>query len=146
MKNFLIEVNSKKTSELENLCYGYIQIGDFHENFEMNTSFWNPKEYVNHWGKAISRLLCNEEKSCLITSLSNPQHANFIFWWPMYRHEDKVFIQNGVLFLDELSEPFIPSNPYNNIPSRETISEDGEPISEWEINIDALKDYMVSIP
>jgi hypothetical protein len=145
MKKFLIGIDAGERHGLQDTCYGRIQIGDFQEKFEINVSFWEPKNYVNHWNRSILRIANKEEKSCLITSLSDPRNSNFIFWWPMYRDKDKVFIQNGVLFLDEVSDSFTLENPYENIPDRETVSEDGEPISEWEIGIESLKNYLASV-
>jgi hypothetical protein len=145
MRDFSIGISAEDKYDEQKACYGYIQIGDFREKLEINVSFWMPEDYIAQWNRAILRIVEKDEKSCLITSLSSPQDSNFIFWWPMYRNKDTVFIQNGILFLDEISSSFTFENPYEDVPDRETVSEDGEPISEWEISIDALKNYLTFV-
>jgi CdiI N-terminal domain len=142
MNRFCVKISSNENKISQGICNGSIQIGDFQEKFEIDISFWSAIDYVNHWNRSILMIINGYEKSCLITSLSTPESSNYIFWWPMYRISDKVFIQNGILLLDQISEPFDIMNPYNYVPEREIISEDGQPISEWETDVDALKEYL----
>jgi hypothetical protein len=63
----------------------------------------------------------------------DPVNSNFLMWWPVWRVDDKVFVQNQMLFLDHLEDPFNLLDPFRHIGDRSTISEDGRPISEWTI-------------
>ena len=54
----------------------------------------------------------------------------------MYRVDQKVIIQNGILFFDQLQQPLDIENPHSSVLERETISEEGLPISEWETDIE----------
>jgi len=143
MSLFYLSITAEKHLESATTRFGTIQIGDFKENFEIDLSFWSLDQYVDHWKQSLARLIEGETKSCLLTSLSDPAEANFFYWWPMYREGNKIFVQNGVLFLDEAKDSFTPENPYQSIPERETISEDGELISEWEISVNTLRDYLL---
>ncbi len=113
--------------------FGVIKIGDFEERFEVSTEFWTPARYESQWAEALSRLGPNSPKSCLITSITDPATANFLFWWPTYLVGQSLHFQNHVLFFSELKGTFDPNNPYPHIPDRSTTSETGEQISEWVI-------------
>jgi hypothetical protein len=44
--------------------------------------------------------------------MRDPSVANFIVWWPMYRVDETVFIQNQLLFLDQLASSFNEDAPF----------------------------------
>jgi hypothetical protein len=123
---------------------GEIIIGEYLERFEVSTSFWSVEDYQEHWKQAIRRVINGEDKSCLITSMYNPESANFIFWWPIYRVESEVFIQNQVLFLNDETIPFNPRDPYASVKDRETLTEDGLPISEWVVPLLDLQHFLAT--
>jgi hypothetical protein len=79
-----------------------------------------------------------------ITSITEPAHANFITWWPVYRIGPTVFIQNHLLFLEQLPTNFDVSDPYVHVPERHQFSEEGECVSEWEIPALALERFLES--
>jgi CdiI N-terminal domain len=58
--------------------------------------------------------------------------------WPLYREGDRVHVQNTLVFLDQLPEPFDPAQPWRSTAPREVISDDGKPISEWTTSVGAL--------
>lgn len=115
------------------LRIGTIRAGNFEERFEAPTEFWTPERYESQWAEAVRRLGPQTPRSCLITSITNPASANFLFWWPMYLIGERVHVQNHVLFFSEIKGSFDPSNPYPHIPERTVTNEDGERISEWII-------------
>jgi hypothetical protein len=117
---------------------GSIQIGDFRERFEASVEFWSKSNYRSHWKKSIRRIIDMHGKSCLITSLTDPKSANFLFWWPIYRIGDFAYFQNQVLFFDQIVGPFDPNDPYPHVRDRLTVTEDGSPISEWLVPISSL--------
>lgn len=83
------------------------------------------------------------EDTCLITSLYDPQKANFIVWWLLYNRKDEVIIRNHLLFLNTLSQSFTPDNPYPFIPQYEDESEEGDKISEWIVPIKDVEMFLV---
>jgi len=64
-----------------------------------------------------------------------------LFWWPLYRINDQVFVQNHILFFDQLDVPFDPTNPYESVRPRTTI-EDGQEVSEWRVTIEDLQSFV----
>ena len=128
-------------SEGEQALEGQLTIDEFSEPFKSSISYWNRDEYLSQWKSGFQAILQGEKKSAFITSMYDPTKANFIFWWVMYRNEKDVFIQNHVLFLDELDEAFDENDFIKFVPERETLSEDGEPISEWKASIIDIREY-----
>ncbi|MDA4848908.1 hypothetical protein [Hoeflea poritis] len=118
---------------------GSIRIGEFEEKFQTSLSYWNRERYFCQWKEALTRLIDGEKCSAIITNMYDPSIANFIIWWPIYAIGEKVHFQNQVLLLAELEKTFDESDPYKSIPKRETISEDGEKISEWIIGISEVE-------
>ncbi len=124
------------------LAYGRIRVGDFDERFEMDLSYWDVPRYEQQWRDAILRLLQGIEKSCLISAMGDPGTANFIVWWPVYRVEEVIHVQNHILFLDGLAQSLDPSDPYGLVPERRIESCDGERISEWTTTLDAVRRFV----
>lgn len=82
-----------------------IRLGSFAEVFLMNLSFWSVDEYRRSWESALREIESSENAiSCLIASMTDSAASNFISCWPMYRDGDAVYIQNSLIFLDELDE------------------------------------------
>ena len=144
MPGFNIEFEKRQTTIPAGspLSYGCITIGNFHERFEASVEFWSETDYVCHWQRSIQRIIERVSTSCLITSLTDPKTATFLFWWPIYRLGDVVYFQNHVLFLDEIGADFDPQNPYRFVRDRETVSEDGSPVSEWSAPISSLIQFL----
>jgi hypothetical protein len=125
---------------------GLIIIGDFEERFEASLSYWSVKDYQRHWWQALERIKAGEIKSSLITNMYDPQTANFILWWPLYRDGQDVFVQNHVVPMDEINGTFDPVNPYVHVRDRETVNEDGKRISEWKTTVAEIEDYLNTLP
>jgi contact-dependent growth inhibition (CDI) system CdiI-like immunity protein len=120
---------------------GVIQIGSFQERFIASLMYWSADEYKRHWKQAIERILHSSKDSCLITSMIDPASATFIVWWPMYRVNEIMLIQNQILFLDQLQSPFDERTPYSFVPKRQIINNAGDVISEWSVRIDELEEF-----
>jgi hypothetical protein len=127
---------------VQNLRRGVIIIDNYKEQFEASLSFWTPNDYQSHWRQALNRILTGAERSCLITSTYDPKSANFLFWWPLYRDNTTVYIQNQVLFLDTIGGIFRVADCYSYIPARRTHSDSGAPISEWSTNITDIQSFL----
>ncbi|SFC82503.1 hypothetical protein SAMN05421773_106174 [Streptomyces aidingensis] len=121
---------------------GTIRIGEFTEAFRASLAYWSADDYRRSWRLAYHRLESADDAiSCLITSITDPATSNFVFCWPLYREGEQVFVQNSVIFLDELTEAFDPEAPWASVGPRETITEDGDEISEWHTSMDALRAF-----
>lgn len=128
---------------------GVVVIGEFREEFEVDLSFWNVAEYRACWLAQLRRFLNGGSKAAMITSIPDPTTANFIFWWPMYWVDpDTVAVQHQVLMLEELAKAFDPMSLHDHVPDRETLSEDGDAISEWWVartSVEAFVDRLASL-
>jgi len=122
---------------------GVIQIDSFQERFIASLMYWSADDYKRHWKQAIERILHSSNVSCLITSMVDPTTGNHIFWWPMYRENDTVFIQNHIMFFDQLQSPFDERNPFSSVADRQTLDEDGNRISEWSVQINELEEFLI---
>lgn len=135
---------SSDTDSQEDECDGLIQIKDFEEIFRSSTLFWDKEKYQNNWKLAIERIIFHEYESALIIDIHNPRQEKYVNWWLMYREEEKIHFQNQLLTSSVLNfsfSKFDPENPFTQISSRETHTEDGEEISEWIIEIKFLEDF-----
>ncbi|MFI1680952.1 hypothetical protein [Streptomyces sp. NPDC020607] len=110
----------------------------------MDLSYWSADDYRDSWTRALRRLDTERDEidSCLVTSISNPATANFVFCWPLYRRGTDVYVQNAVIFLGELAEEFRPTEPWLSVEPRGTVDEDGNEISEWRTTIDAVRTFL----
>jgi len=126
------------------VAIGELRLGDDHERFESVIGFWSVDEYRQSWAEGLQRLLAGESTSCLATSVSDPSSANFVEVWPLYRQGPDVFVQNSLLFLDQLSHEFDPAAPWQSVASRSVVDEDGQAISEWRVSLDDIRAFLES--
>lgn len=129
----------------DGLTKGQIRIGDFAELFEASLLYWSVEDYKKQWRQGLSRLLFEQKQSCLITSMYDPAVASFIIRWIFYPAGDTVYIQNHLLFLDQLDTAFSLEKLYDYIDPRETINEDGNRISEWSIATEAIRGFYTTL-
>jgi hypothetical protein len=124
---------------------GEIVLDDFKEKFVIPLDFWSIDQYQAHWIQGIERITKGAFKSCLITALYAPQIAHHIFWWIIYREGQKCIFQNQMFILNNEERNFDPSSPYPFIQDRQTYTEDGLPISEWEIQLDEMEKFLENL-
>lgn len=122
--------------------YGRIIIGGFQEGFLASTAFWSERRYEDQWKEGLIRIIDGRETSCLLTSVAAPSEAAGVIWWILYREGERVFVQNGLLAFDEMDVMFDQDSPYEHVPPREQINEDGHRVSEWEIPLSAIRDFV----
>jgi hypothetical protein len=143
--SFSIGLLSDPVADLEPgviASYGRIEIGEFQERFIASLMYWGRGDYERHWKQALARILDSFNASCLITSIVDPAAASHLFWWPMYRVHDTVYIQNHILFFDSLSSPFNQNDPFPSIPKRRLVDEDGNHLSEWSVSIKDIESFL----
>lgn len=121
---------------------GRIVVGEFTETFRVPLGFWNESDYRHSWRQAFEVIKANPRStSCLMTSMTDPENSNFLVCWPMYREGENVYIQNAIIFLDEIVEAFDPAVPWGSVGPRHGIDEDGNKISEWITSMDSLREF-----
>lgn len=129
----------KKTDYEPALALGEIALDDLVESFETWLTFWDTDQYENQWREGIHRLLEGAPRSCLITSISDPNCEWFGVWWKLYREGEYVVVQNQLLLSKVPGCNFNSKNPYEFIPDRSSFSEDGVPVSEWRIKFNDIR-------
>jgi hypothetical protein len=121
---------------------GRITLGEFTEGFEADLTYWGVEDYRRSWLAALSVLETGPgATSCLVSSITDPASSNFVFCWPLYRAGDDVFVQNALVFLDELTVPFDPARPWLSVQPRATVDEDGNRISEWRTEMAGIRRF-----
>lgn len=125
----------------ENTYKGEIVIGDHTESFWAPLWYWSVADYERQWKEGLIRVVEGQTKSCLITSMNDPTLAKFIFWWPLYRVGNQIYIQNHILFLDKRLR-FSEKDLYERVPDREVLSDEGDPISEWATTTEVLSSIL----
>lgn len=124
------------------LMYGEIAMGDFVEGFESQIGFWSPMDYTAQWIAGASRAANGSIASCLITSITDPLNEEFLRWWLLYPRKDVVILRESLLLVHELPQKFTTTEPYSWIPEYRRRTEEGQLISEWEVPVRAIRDFL----
>jgi hypothetical protein len=122
--------------------YGSIQIGEFEETFVASLLTWSPNRYEEQWREAAKRLVDGEPKSAFVTSFVPPQPGDYFEWWKCYLCGEIVRVQNQLRFYDQLPSSFTADALYDFIPDRKVFSEEGSPISEWEVPLQSIREFL----
>jgi hypothetical protein len=128
----------------EDYALGIIRIAEFEETFWSSLSYWSTANYEQSWQASLQRIAGGADPSCLITDFHDPQWANFITTWPIYRVNEKLSFQNQLIFLDQLTSPFVTERPWESVDEYESVDEDGNKISEWFVPVSAIQDFLRS--
>lgn len=147
---FDIQFEKSNSDEIdEPAIQGNITLGDQLVPFRSSLEFWSPIDYELQWRRGIRTMLVGGDRSCLITSITDPATSSFLMWWLIYRESptsiDESFLEgiqgtsgpvveqlvfrNQILMLDEVRFDFDLQSLENLVPARETIIhevDDGE--------------------
>lgn len=140
----MFSIKCIKTNLTEDINYGRITIDDFEELFELPTDYWNFGDYISHWVKELTDVVEGKTKTALLTTMFYPDQANFFITWPIYRDGDTVYVQNRIIFLEEIEGDFEIEKLSEYVGDRMTIDEDGKKISEWKTDIASIKEFLGS--
>ncbi|MGY2262200.1 hypothetical protein [Pseudomonas sp. SDO55104_S430] len=139
---FNISLNDEEIKQSgENVLEGFIELSGSVERFYAPASYWKKEQYVKSWRQSFDEGYANKSHSALIVSMRDPLAANFIFAWVLYFEVGKVFVQNKVLFMDEIDSVFDSERVNDYFGGRETINEEGVKISEWEIALEDVVNF-----
>ncbi|MFD8493315.1 hypothetical protein [Amycolatopsis sp. NPDC059657] len=120
-----------------------MRIGDFSETFHAPLGYWTVSDYRRSWRQSILRLNTSDEvTSCLMVAMTDPGESNFLMSWPMYRLGEVLYVQNSIIFLDQLEHAFDPNNPWLSVREREVVDEDGNRISEWSTTMNSVRELI----
>ena len=122
--------------EGEQVLRGVLHISSSSEYFHAPVSYWDREKYLSQWRQGLNLILRGCSKSAFLTTMYDPATANFIFWWVMYLVGSEVHIQHHILFMEDLNEAFSENDFSRFVPERETMTEDGDAISEWKVSVE----------
>lgn len=132
-----------KPVDIEGECVlpASIIIDEFSEMMNIPVTYWNICDYKRAWLRSLKEGLANKNHATLAVSMYEPEHTNFLFTWVLYFEEEKVFVQNKILFLDEHPDFTVDKINYF-IEPRITHNEDGMKISEWSTDLKSVLAFL----
>lgn len=104
--------------------FGRITVGDFSEKFACHDVDVAVDAFPAVWKARLASLLNGEQAVALV---HDPRFA-----WIVYRVSDICYIQQRLAI----------NGCFKQIPSRQTVSEDGERISEWPVPLNAVAQFV----
>lgn len=114
--------------------FGKIRIGDFEERFSISTDL-APEELVALWIDELEKIVeSNADSVFLPTWMKNDVVERA---WTFYRISETVHIQENLLMV--AGNHKFGDDSY---PDRKTVSEDGDPISEWHVGVEDLSAFL----
>lgn len=123
---------------------GEIQLNNFREELYIPLDWWSIDDYLAQWKEAVKRLN-KHDVSCFVVTIHNPNIRKFIEWWPMYKIDNKIHVQNNII-LDDLYDEVIGDNPftretcYNFVPKYRSHTTEGMKLSEWVVDWNNIND------
>jgi hypothetical protein len=124
---------------------GVLVLGDYKEHFLASLYQWGQHDYQRQWRLAVKALLSGRDKAALITEYVSPEFATHLVWWPMYFAGDTVFVQNQLLFYDQLTEPFSEQNALMFVRNRKTTTPQGNKVSEWAVTLSEVEAFAATL-
>ncbi|MEV6071906.1 hypothetical protein AB0L82_35655 [Nocardia sp. NPDC052001] len=121
---------------------GTLTLGDEVEYFKAPTDYWNLEHYRASWSTALHRIVTGHHVSCLITSIHAPDSAAIVQVWPLYLDGAVVHVQHQLIFLGQPDISFDPAAPWESVPPRATVNDDGDRISEWSVPVVDIGDFL----
>ena len=108
--------------------------------------YWSPLQYEQQWLTALRRVVEGANRSVLITSYVEPPLVvtsdDYLVWWPLYRAEDVVYVQNQMLFFKTLKAPFSIECPWEFVRDRQALNAEGVQVSEWVTNVQSIRECL----
>jgi hypothetical protein len=121
---------------------GRISLGEFSEEFVAPLVFWSADGYRKQWVEAAERIVNGQPRSCFVAAMRESPRGGPVFLWPAYKDGEVVYVQHRLLLPETVKGSFDPSNLYAQVDERRTLSEDGEPISEWQVSVEDLANFL----
>ena len=115
--------------------WGRVTCGAFQERFVAPVECWTRADYERQWLEAARRLLGGADRTGFFTE-------PYRFWWTVWREGERVFVHQEYLVPGRYAGPYDGRTPYEIIGERQTPSEDGGRISEWEVALRDIRDFV----
>jgi len=138
-----VETETPPKTQFDELCLvGRIVLGEFSETFNLPIDYWQLTDYYRQWRNALVAFIDGQSPVCLVTAMRNPVSASFIDTWAVYTEKSSVVLQNQIILCDQLDSDFLDRGTYEFVEPRETETEDGDPISEWQVPLSSVRQFL----
>ena len=118
---------------------GQVCLGEYRESFLAPLDVWSREQYEGQWHEAAARLVAGEERSAFFTSA-------FQSWWAMWRHGALLYVHEELIvpqrFATLGAAPDLTRAPYQLLGPYAAVSQDGDPISEWQLSLDDVREFL----
>jgi contact-dependent growth inhibition (CDI) system CdiI-like immunity protein len=139
---FDIELLGGPEREGERLFHwGRLTLGHLREEFQAPLCAWASSDYAAHWLEMARRLVQGAPVTVFLTHMAGPD-APYHLGWPAWREGDRVFVQERLFLREQLNGPFDPEYPEVHAGVRQALSVEGEPISEWQIGVRDVANFL----
>jgi len=122
----------------EAVVKGALHLSGCDEFFVLPLSYWTRNQYIENWKSSIAHGLGVGRNTAIITSMRNPKLSNFVSVWAFYHGGHEVYVQNRIIFFEDLGEDFNIEKLSGYIGIRRTHNEDGARISEWVVPLQGV--------
>lgn len=124
-----------------------IAIGDERETAPLVTTLWEAARYEGQWAEALRALVERRVSACvLITDIQPAEQSYGIMYWALFTEGDTVFLQERFLRDNPMRLIGSPEVVEQNIPPRvQSSAEEHALVSEWEIGIDEVANFVASL-
>ena len=120
---------------------GEIIFGAWREEFLAPVGDWSESDYERAWLGAAERLINGSDRVAFVHHMAHPA-ASHHFIWQAWCEAERVYFQERILLADELLEPFLLAEPDAVVEARERFTEDGERVSEWQVDLAAIRAFV----
>ena len=121
--------------------WGRLTLGRFQDEFQAPLYEWAPGDYAAHWLESARRLLGGAPVAVFLTHMVRPDAAYHV-GWPAWREGDRVYVQERLFLREHLNGTFDPECPEVHVGRRQEVSDEGERISQWEVGVRDLADFI----
>jgi CdiI N-terminal domain len=121
--------------------WGRLTLGRFQDEFQAPLYEWAPGDYAAHWIESARRLVRGAPVAVFLTHMVRPDAAYHV-GWPAWREGDRVYVQERLFLREQLSGGFDPESPEVHVGRRREVSDEGKRISQWEVGIGDLADFI----
>jgi hypothetical protein len=125
--------------DAEDWSYAEIELalGDDRQRVATNLVEWSVEDYARQWRQGVQRLIDGETRNCLVTNYQG-RDAGVHFIWAMWREGEAVSFHEQLVPTEQLTAPFNPDVAWQLVGPRVSVTEEGEPVSEWMVEFESL--------
>ena len=121
---------------------GILVLPDTCEVFEAPLVEWNEEDYEASWELALDTVTGSTgQHAAIITEFSGLREATYLDWWPMYRVNETIILQEQLLFLEPIRNQISLDELFQFVSPRQKVKSDPTP-SEWQLSVGELSQFL----